>query len=127
MTIETEIIQGMGDDMEPKKEPTGFAAGELMYFSSGAYSDYSVDGVFKVQKAFELEDVISVYRDEFCTKHEYINYFKQPSVDWKENYQADGYIGFIAWMTREGYVDPIAYKEVHISDYTGFDPTIMSW
>jgi len=112
------------------KIPTGFQVGEVVYFSTGGYSDYSVDGVFSVEKNFELDDVVSTYREKYCTKHEYPSYFDktQTVVTWKiTNHYSDDHVSFIAWLTKEGYISPVDSKEIHIGDYGQCDPYIAGW
>lgn len=85
-----------------------FTRGELVALSSGEYSDYRVDGLFKVLKDFDAQILLVEWAEETGRKLEKgvveIDYLN-------EN------IKFIGWLNKKGYIEHMDYRELHTGSY----------
>ena len=87
--------------IELRKRQTEITEGTLLYFSAGAWSDYHVIGVYRALKEFDVE-----------TRH----------ADFVERQKAFGHYsdysnsGFIQAMTRDGFIEEVPCREVHLDD-----------
>jgi hypothetical protein len=86
-----------------EKKMVVIPAGSLLTISVGAYSDYTVYGVFRALKDIDAEDI----RDRWLTNN--------PQQG--ENYHFDE-SEFLGWVTREGFLEPIESFEWHLADYS---------
>ena len=66
--------------------------GELVAISNGEYSDYCVNGLFKVLKDFDA---------------------KQMAIEWGG---ANG-MQFVPWLCIRGYLEDVEYREMHTGCY----------
>lgn len=86
-------------------------ANTILVFTHGEYSDYSFDGPLHVTRDFDQAEVSSEFRAQWKRPDEWTY---RPS-------ESD----FIAWLTKEGYVEAIDNVHTwHIGDY-GFEPEIQ--
>ena len=76
--------------------------GALFLISTGEYSDYSIDGVFR---ALDIIDTKSL-RDEYLLLH----------PEQRQTYQFDDR-EFLAWLARKELLEPINTWEWHLSEY----------
>lgn len=80
-----------------------YKKGELLSFSTGEYSDYGVVAFTKVLKDFEEHEVGEKYLDEYPEEREEY-YFRESK--------------FMNYLTLNGYVEELNYKEWRYSDYS---------
>lgn len=81
--------------------------GELLLFSNGEYSDYGVMTLARATKPFNIQDRLEAYLK--CHPEQ------------RERYEFDEY-GFLAYLTLDGTVVEVEYREVHLGCY-GTAPT----
>lgn len=79
--------------------------GELLLITDGEYSDYSVHGLFRVKKDFNLEESREDFDKEFPTSDKY---------DFRK------YGRFINYLSLKDLVDIVEYKECHLGDHGDF-------
>ena len=72
---------------------------EIVVLSNGEYSDYSIEGVFKVKKELNQE-VLSTIWEELNKGTVYISYSD-----------------LVMLLLSEGYVERIEYKEIYLGAY----------
>jgi len=82
--------------------------GVLIGLSSGEYSDYSFNGLYRVLKDLHLPTLAQDYHDSL-----------KPNKWGQKDVSATG---FGSWLIRGGYVEEVAYDEVHL-DYFTFSET----
>jgi len=91
-----------------KEQITEFKAGELMTISTGEYSDYCVNGLFSVLKDFDAQVQLAAWAAETGREMTgdgvYSNY---------QNKQID----YMGWLNRNGFVEDVTFRELHIGDY----------
>ena len=75
--------------------------GQKILVTTGDYSDYCIMGMFIVLKDFDKQRVCE---DVFLSL-----------ID-EQLYQSKVGDAFLAWMTREGFLDSIDYTEMHMED-----------
>ena len=88
-----------------------FKVGELMTTTTGEYSDYCVNGLFKVLIEFDAQDKFIEWAKEtneeidknFCVVRDY------------ERGRPD--VGFIEWLNKSGYISDVNYRELHTGSY----------
>ena len=85
-----------------------FSIGELMMISTGAYSDYSIKGLFKILKDFDAQEQLVVWAKE--TDREVVNH----SV--KDDYK-NQQIEYMGWLNKNGFIEDVDYRELHTDDY----------
>ena len=85
-----------------------FTEGELMAISTGEYSDYCINGLFKVLISFDAQEKLEEWAKETGralvdgeVKSDYMN---------KE-------IEYMAWLSKNEYVENVEYRELHTEDY----------
>lgn len=82
-----------------------FNAGQLLAVTSGAYSDYSFNGVYKVLKNFETLKVGQTFLDQL----------PKGTSSWSAIER------LIPFLTKEGYIEELAVEEVNVG-YSCLDP-----
>jgi len=91
--------------------------GGTILFGSGEYSDYYVEGLYKVLKDFNIKEA----EEQYKTEH------GKPMKAWgavnrvHATKVSEGDIEFTAWLTSEGYVDNIDYVDFHLGSYGEFE------
>ncbi len=80
--------------------------GELVIISTGEYSDYSLQGLFKIMAPFEFE----------AKKTEFLNKFPELV----ESYSALD--KFLPWLVAEGLIEDHSFTEWHLGSYSTIDP-----
>lgn len=79
--------------------------GEFIGLSSGEYSDYSFNGLYRALVDIDLADCATRY------------YESAPTYEWdKDQKDASGH-GFGAWLIANGMAEEIDYSEVHCGCY----------
>lgn len=76
--------------MSEAKRPTAIAAGTLVVLSTGSYSDFYVEGVYRALKDINPGELRAHRIDEY------------------------GLTKFLAWLVREGYLEHIPSRELWI-------------
>lgn len=77
-------------------------AGSLLIVSTGEYSDYSVDGVFRAKSDIDPEAL----RSEWLALH--------PEQTVRYCFRDEQ---FLAWVAGKGLLEPIDCTEWHLGDY----------
>ena len=86
--------------------------GQLIAFSEGEYSDYTVEALCVVDKQFDLEEMKNKWMDE-CCEEETNNIYKHRS----ERRLKSGKPSFLAWLSIKMLVTDVNYIEVHTGSY----------
>ena len=81
---------------------TDIKKGELITIATGAYSDYSISGVFRVLADFNPQEQMEKFAAE--TPLEDDDTYRDLSE-------------FIAWISRSGLLEPLESREWHIGSY----------
>lgn len=89
--------------MSDSKRMVIIPAGALFTVSAGAYSDYTVHGVFRALAPIDAEAL----RTAWLVEH--------PNE--KSDYEFREW-AFLSWVTRQGLIDPVTSYEWHLSDYS---------
>lgn len=90
---------------------TGIGAGELLYFTSGEYSDYCVMICVIARKEFDLEEAAQLFRAEW----------KWPEGDWRDEDEEPPKYAFINWLCANEYVNVATAREIHLGSYGELD------
>lgn len=77
-------------------------AGALLTVTTGEYSDYQVQGVFRALQRIDAEALL----EEWCSAHP-----KQ-----REAYEFDD-VAFLAFVARKGLLEPVYSFEWHLCNY----------
>lgn len=85
-----------------------FKIGELMTASEGEYSDYRVNGLFKVLIEFDAQELLVKWAEE--TGRE-INDGIVNCDDKNEN------IEYLGWLNKKEYIEDVEYRELHMGSY----------
>ena len=85
------------------KIETIIPAGAYFTVSTGVYSDYYVSGIFRALKDIDA----NVLRSQWLKDH----------PDNVAGYRFDE-IAFLAWVVREGLLEPVPSFEWHLCDYS---------
>jgi hypothetical protein len=101
------------DPERPPKPPKRFTlkAGRLLFISDGAYSSYSITGLFVVLKDF----------DPFIEAERYLA--DKPAERERYTFQTDAYL---AQLLAAGYLAEVDHHELHLSDYHSVDDMWVS-
>lgn len=83
-----------------------FSAGQVIVFSQGEYSDYSIGGFLVATRALDLP---ALAQEMANGKNEH------------SDPDADPY-NFPAWLIKNGYAMPIDHSVVHVGDYSRWAP-----
>ena len=78
--------------------------GDVIFISTGRYSDYYVRGHFQLLKTINAA-ILNEAR-ACCAKK--VDYDDEPRYDPE---------AFIAWLIKEGYMEEFEVSELHVSDY----------
>lgn len=77
-------------------------AGAMLTITTGAYSDYSVEGVFRALADIHADDLVA----RWLTDH--------PQQRSPHHFDEDA---FMAWVAKLGLVEPVPSFEWHLSNY----------
>jgi hypothetical protein len=93
------------------------AVGQLIVFETGEYSDRSWIGPLRALKPFKQSEVAAAYVASCPPRGD------EDIWDWQER-GGPTPDGFLAWLTRQGYVEDIEPRPVcwHIGSYGEFEP-----
>lgn len=80
-------------------------AGELIGLSSGEYSDYRFNGLYRCLQDIDLGELAEQYYDQ------------APVCDWNEERKDVSDSGFGAYMIAQGLVEELPYDEIHCGSY----------
>lgn len=83
-------------------------AGEIIALSSGEYSDYRIGAFSKVLKPINEE--VWQLMGESC----------RGNYQWDKEYFEEGKA--VPWLVANGYIEEIAYTELHLGDYGRLSP-----
>jgi hypothetical protein len=86
-----------------------FKTNEILAISTGEYSDYMVNGLFKVTADFDAKEKLKEWASE--TGRPLIN----SVVKADDNNQK---IEFTGWLNKNNYIQDVEYRELH-TDYYG--------
>jgi hypothetical protein len=96
-------------DDEKRMEP--IREGDVVVCSSGEYSDYFIQGVFRALRAFDPNFALSAYLLEF--------------PDQVRNFGASG---FFAWLAKEGDMVEVNFRELWADQGSyGRHPQVGGW
>lgn len=84
----------------------------LIALSSGEYSDYRFNGLYKVTKDMDFLEVAKAYVDQ------------APMCDWDDERKDLSEEAFAAYLLRHGWVIEIDYHEIHLGNYGNFEPNL---
>lgn len=87
-----------------------FEKDSFLILSSGEYSDYIVNGLFKVLKKFNAEDKLNEWAKETGRK------YSRDDEGIIDDY-GNNEIGFTGWLNANGYIEDIEHRELHLGDY----------
>jgi hypothetical protein len=95
---------------------TPFTKGELITISAGCFSDYYVEGVFRVLRDFDPTEVGTQYATQYVASRrlpgaEVNLYYIQHFYDVEEDT-----LDFYAWLIHEGYLEVVESREWHLGD-----------
>lgn len=84
---------------------------ELILITSGEYSDYMHDGLFKVLIDFDASDLI----EQWAVSNAKLTECYDGIIDKIKvyNQKREGSICFQSWLERNGYIKIIEYSELH--------------
>ena len=85
-----------------------FQKGEFMTTSEGEYSDYCVNGLFKVLIDFDANTLLQSWANETGRKLE---------SGVVESDHVNENIDFLGWINKKGYVEEVNYRELHLGSY----------
>lgn len=101
-------------------------AGQTITFETGEYSDFTYVGPFTVLKDFDQKEVVDAYLEFDKPTEEVVTYVDRLGVErlyTKKIVPDDD--RFIAWLTKEGYIQDIENNvQWYLGSY-GFKPEIM--
>jgi len=83
-----------------------YEVNELMTIAKGEHSDYCVQGLFKVVKQIDAKELLSVWAKSRGLETRGGAYIGA----WREG------ISFVGWLNRNGYIEEVQYRELHIGD-----------
>lgn len=87
-------------------------AGAIFTITTGAYSGYSVRGVFRAVADIDADTL----RDEWLATDP-----KPPRRSWDDDLDA-----FLGWVARKGLLEPLDSFEWHLGDYGDLDDMDVS-
>jgi hypothetical protein len=85
------------DESDNDKKPTPMIEGELITISTGCYSDYDVEGVFRVKKSFDAVEVLKHWEGD------------------RDSY--DSCKRFLGYLASQGYIEDVPSRELHLGNY----------
>ncbi len=80
-----------------------YPKGSLIFFTSGSYSDYRINGVMIALQDCNLKALAKEQLDSWTPKNEY---------DYINTDQ------FVAWLVKNGYIEQSDYSEVYVADWS---------
>ena len=82
--------------------------GVLIALSSGEYSDYSFNGLYRVLRDMHLPTLAQAYHDSLPELQRYAG----------GTYKTPTSTGFGSYLIRDGWVEEIIYDEIHMDYFT---------
>jgi hypothetical protein len=76
--------------------------GSLLTISTGEYSDYFIQGVFRATKEINVDELTKTYLAE--------NPRQRKEFEFNDSQ-------FLGWVARQGFLEPIDCYEWHLSEY----------
>lgn len=80
-------------------------AGELIALSSGEYSDYRFNGLYRILRDCDLGDLAQAYHDQ------------APMCKWDKDRKDTSDSGFGSYLIANGYAKELPYDEIHCGSY----------
>lgn len=93
---------------------TKYSKGEVVLFTNGSYSDYSVEGLANVLRDCDFAELYPLYVKDFHALDATIK--NLPFSERGTQLDAAGLSSFIAWLERKGYVAEITQRELNTDD-----------
>lgn len=87
-----------------------FKANEFIIASSGEYSDYTIDGTYRVLKDFDFKEVLKDFIKD--------NPMKPPKYCWVKLKECWDDPQILEFLVDGEYLSRIKHKELHISGYS---------
>lgn len=97
-----------------------FEVGELITIASGEYSDYCVNGLFRIIVEFDAQEQLKRWAEATDRKMD-----ADGDVRYEWGVDRDK-ITFLAWLSQEGFIDDVPYRELHVGDETHGDTCLTS-
>ena len=85
-----------------------FKAGELLAISKGEYSDYCINGLFRLLTDFNPQKELLAWAKETGRK---------VVEGVAERDRSNKNIDYLGWLNKSGFIEDVAYRELHIGDY----------
>lgn len=82
--------------------------GQIMVLTSGDYSDYGINAIFKALEDFDLDAEVQEY------------YKQETEVQFDRNRRKTG-IDFPAWLVKWRVAEEVDFLEIHTGDYGEVD------
>jgi len=96
-----------------------FKVGEFLTVASGEYSDYCVNGLFKVEKDFYMTEIFEAYGAETGQK------ITGNEILRKDSKRLE--ISLIGYLNKNGFISDVEYREVHTGSYGEVCADITAW
>jgi hypothetical protein len=95
-----------------------FTAGEFITISTGSYSDYSVEGVFKVACDFDPNEITKKFINDYIKPRVIDDAYSEDDMNRFHYYWGveEGTLDFYAWLIQEGYLELIDSRQWHLGD-----------
>lgn len=91
-------------------------AGDLITLESGSYSDYGVDGLYRVLKDFQPLNVLAVYAAKHGKVRSYTQNKGQKGYGMVEVFTDLDKNAFAAWLLANGYLEEVKYGQFYTGD-----------
>lgn len=104
------------------KADNTITAGELLTFSTGEYSDYTVHGVFRALRTFEVARTMREYVQEIVDgQTDKSEFYVDKAREWLAGEYSSPYVGneddYLAWLALHGYIVDEPSREIHVGAY----------
>ena len=86
-----------------------FETGDIIILAEGEYSDYRTGPLFRCVKDLNIETLAKEF------------YPNAPVSEWNEDRRVADASTFTLWLTQNGWVEEIEYREVHVGSYGTFE------
>ena len=87
------------------KKNQEFKAGEFVILAEGEYSDYRTGPLFRCLKNLDMKELAEA--------------FHSSREKWR--YRDADASSFTLWLSKNGWVEEVAYAEVHVGSYGRFE------
>lgn len=94
--------------------------GEIFVFTSGEYSDYSYNGMFRALQDFNIKVIENKWMEEIGISEQIIEdcgHYKSIHSIMSEMGNIDKYESLDAYMSRMNYIEDVDYKSFHTGNY----------